>query len=249
MPRTGKKSTLVRVGNRILDVIYPRTCLVCNSPVKGSGAVFTCPACLEKIIFIGNHACRTCGTKVGPGAEKSKRCVACRDSTLVFRRCSAVGMYDGPLRDLIIQLKFRKLELTVADLGRWIADRYEETRGIVPDFLVPVPLHINRRRERGFDQAEILAEHVAKRSGVPLKKPLVRTRNTEPQTGLPPTGRQKNISGAFALSKKADVQGKRILLIDDVMTTGSTLAECSRALRNAGASSIECLILARATSV
>ncbi|TET33102.1 MAG: ComF family protein [Planctomycetota bacterium] len=250
MQHTGIKTWAGRLGRKILDTLYPRICLACGSRVKSDDAQFVCPACLEKIIFIGDSGCRKCGAKVGPGAEDNTRCLACRDSTLIFRRCRAVGMYDGPLRELIICFKFRGNQLAGIDLGRWLIERQGgEAGGTLPDAIVPVPLHRLRKKERGFDQAEFLARHVSGKAGVWLENMLERIRDTEPQTSLPPTRRLKNVKGAFALKRDAKIVGKRILLVDDVMTTGATLAECSRVLKAAGAADIECLVLARTTYV
>jgi len=238
-----------RAGKKILDTLYPRMCLACGAGVKHDDAKFVCAACLGKIIFIGNSGCMKCGAKIGPGSEEQKRCPACGDSTLIFRRCRAVGMYDGPLRELIIRFKFRGDKLADIDLSRWLIARCEiGAGGTPPDVLVPVPLHHLRKKERGFNQAELLARKLSVKKGIPLVNMLERIRDTEPQTSLSPTRRRKNVSGAFELSGKMKADGKRILLIDDVMTTGATLAECSRVLKGAGAANVECLVLARAAS-
>jgi ComF family protein len=113
------------------------------------------------------------------------------------------------------------------------------------DMIVPVPLHWRKRWRRGFNQSELLAREVSKRRGVPLGKALMRVRPTDVQAGLAMAGRRRNVTGAFAARPGADLKGKRVLLIDDVMTTGATASACAAALKRGGASSVSLLTLAR----
>lgn len=153
------------------------------------------------------------------------------------------GSYEGSLRGLIHLFKYSGIKPLAAPLGR-LLDRVlplEESF----DAVVPVPLHWRKRWERGFNQAGELAAHVAARRATPLVHALKRRRATATQAGLASAGRRKNVAGAFAITQGAELKDKKILLIDDVMTTGATARACAAALKRGGAKSVSLLTLAR----
>ncbi len=170
-------------------------------------------------------------------------CAACRGGLRGFDRAICFGGYEGNLRGLIHLFKYSGMKPLAEPLGRLmdrvlpIEDRY--------DAVVPVPLHWKRRWQRGFNQAELLAAHVAKRRAMPMVRALRRKRATAVQAGLASAGRKKNVSGAFAVRSGLDLNDKTILLIDDVMTTGATARACAAALKRGGAKSVSLLTLAR----
>ena len=152
-------------------------------------------------------------------------------------------MYEGPLRELIHLYKYSGMK----PLGRRLAGYMERA---IPqeelfDAVVPVPLHWRKRLNRGFNQAELLARCLAKRRGLPVLNALRRSRATEVQAGLANASRRRNVAGAFAVRPRVNVSGAKILLIDDVMTTGATAAACAAALKRAGAKSVSLLTVAR----
>jgi ComF family protein len=158
------------------------------------------------------------------------------------------GFYAGSLRSLIHLFKYSGMKPLARPLAGYLeralaVDEHGSEAKI--DAVVPVPLHWRKKWARGFNQAELLARYVAKRRGLPLLNALRRKRPTEVQAGLAMAGRRRNVAGAFTARPAADVKGKRILLIDDVMTTGATASACASALKRAGAASVSLATLAR----
>ncbi len=185
-------------------------------------------------------------------------CGLCRQEEYGFDCARSYGVYGGNLRAAILLLKFQRRERLGTRLGALMAsawDDLEKAVGSDPIWLVPVPLHSSRERERGFNQAHLLARGLSAALG---KRPvggaprvegriLRRTRATPPQTGLSLRERRENVRGVFAVSDAARVRDRALVLVDDVMTTGATLSECATALKHAGAGVVAALTLARAT--
>jgi ComF family protein len=176
-------------------------------------------------------------------------CAACRSGLRGFDSAACFGFYEGTLRGLIHLFKYSGMRPLAAPLARFIERALavgvsaDDARGF--DAVVAVPLHWRRKWARGFNQAELLARPIARRRGLPLVNALRRKRSTEVQAGLAMAGRRRNVTGAFAAREGADVKGKRILLIDDVMTTGATASACASVLKRAGAASVSLATLAR----
>ncbi|WP_432735023.1 ComF family protein [Maridesulfovibrio sp. FT414] len=163
-----------------------------------------------------------------------------------FSRIHYYGLYSGILKELIRDWKFNNRTEFSSAFRPMLASLGKELDDFRPDILVPVPLHPSRLRMRGFNQSLVLAEHVAKSSGIPLAAHgLRRTRKTIPQSALNGTERRENLLQAFS-ADNARVAGKKVLLVDDVFTTGSTADECARTLLEAGATDVEVMVLARA---
>lgn len=192
-----------------------------------------CDPCLDRLPPIASPRCAACGRALG--RSQLRLCSQCRASPPPLDHARAWGVYTGYLQALIHALKFRG-ELRVAqglgELMAWIvaADgRYGRI-----DAVAPVPLHPSRQRERGYNQAEALARVVAAQLGKPLIQPAVRVEATLPQTKLPWSARRRNVRQAFAVPRPAEVAGRRLLLVDDVYTTGATLGAFALALKRAG---------------
>jgi ComF family protein len=170
-------------------------------------------------------------------------CTACRSGLRGFDRAASFGMYEGALRSLIHLFKYSGMK----PLARPLAAYLERTISVddAYDAVVAVPLYWRKRWSRGFNQAELLARHVAKGRGIPLVSALRRKRSTATQAGLASAGRRRNVSGAFVLKPNQNLAGKKILLIDDVMTTGATASVCASVLKRGGAASVSLLTLAR----
>jgi len=157
-----------------------------------------------------------------------------------------LGLYDGPIREAIHALKYEGKSFLAKPLVGLLNRAYPFMDYGSYDLLVPVPLHPKRLRERGFNQALVLARAIGRREGVPCTGFVLRkTRPSAPQIHLSPEERQKNVKGSFAVADPAKVRGKRVLLIDDVMTTGSTVNECARELSKAGAARVDVFTMAR----
>jgi ComF family protein len=203
---------LTEAGRGLLDLLYPPRCSVCREP----GAERFCAVCRAAIV------------RVEPPLPPS--------SALAGRAC--VGDYAGPLREAVIRLKYHDRRGLARDLGTLLAASLEEQQAAwQPDGLVPVPIHFRRRRERGYNQAELLAEALAERCGLPVRDALVRVKDTLPQVGQGRAKRWENVRGAFELRSSAGT-GRRPVLIDDIQTSGATLEEAARVLRIGGAHAV-----------
>lgn len=234
-------------------LVYPEQCLVCGG-LLGLGARHFCPGCREGLPWVGEHACSRCGAPVGLHASTAQGCARCRSRHLAFRRAVAPLRYQGVARDLILAFKLGRRASLSYVLGEILCG-YLAEGGLsqAADLVVPVPLHWRRRVSRGFNQAALIALEVATRFRLPLAhRLLVRRRATVSQTALSGLGRGANVRGAFAVRPAAgalrrllrreagprSLLGKRVLLVDDVFTTGATVHECARVLREAGAAEV-----------
>lgn len=185
------------------------------------------------------------------GAEEAQLCGACQQSPPLFAKATAFGAYEGQLRELIHLYKYDRVLPAVGLLGGMLAGAIEKLSlpGSRPLLMVPVPLHSSKRRQRGFNQSEELARAALKKLGRPsiqlAGKLLVRERATISQIGLTRPQRAENIRGVFRVVHPSSVEGQSILLVDDVLTTGTTASECARVLRKAGAESVFVATVAR----
>ncbi len=171
----------------------------------------------------------------------------CRNGLRGFDAAACFGAYEGTLRELIHLYKYRKIRTLVRPLSNLLMSALPRTEPF--DAITPVPLHWRKRWQRGFNQSELLAREIAGRTGIPMLNAVRRVRATQTQAGLSNTGRRQNVTKAFAIKGgerwRRRISGKRILLIDDVMTTGSTAASCALALKQGGASRVVFLTIAR----
>ncbi len=170
-------------------------------------------------------------------------CPLCRLGLRGFDAAYCFGAYEGPLRQLIHLFKYDCVRPLAAPLGSFLVSALPRSEQI--DAVVPVPLHWRRRWQRGFNQSELLARRVAERYGLRVLRALRRKRATASQAGLTSSRRRANVSGAFTVRRRQDVEGRRILLVDDVFTTGATVSACGAALKRAGARRVVALALAR----
>lgn len=225
------------------DLFFPLHCAGCGRSI-GSG--WFCGTCRIALRPIQPPRCETC-SQPHAGAMEEFVCANCRGRAFHFECAVAVLQSRTIVRDLIHRLKYGGelwLVLPLADfLEQGLADPRLE--GMAFDAIVPVPLHPRRRREREFNQAEMLGRELARRRNLPFVEPLVRVRYTVTQTHFDRKRRMQNLRDAFILRQNTNVQGKHLLLVDDVLTTGSTLDECARVLLEAGAESVRALTVAR----
>jgi len=235
-------------GVAALDLLLPPRCLACGAMVEANGLL--CPACWSGLSFIAPPLCESCGLPFAFAVAARTRCAACLADPPPFERARAALIYDDASRRLILGFKHADRTEAAPAFGRWLA-RAGAALLADADLVVPVPLHRWRLFQRRYNQAALLAHAVGGGlAGRPVAADLlVRRRRTPSQGGLGRQGRRRNVAGAFALKPgQADrLRGRRILLIDDVHTTGATLLECARALRRAGAAAVDALTLARVT--
>ena len=176
--------------------------------------------------------------------DEEGRCGLCRRGVRGFDAAYSFGSYEGELREMIHLLKYGRIQTLASPLGRLLALALPRDERF--DAIVPMPLHWRKRWQRGFNQSDLLARELGRRIHVPVRRALRRVRNTAAQAGLTNAKRRLNVSGAFRAKKAGSLAGKKVLLIDDVMTTGATAASCARALKMAGAQAVTLLTVARA---
>jgi len=233
----------------LLDVLFPPRCIICRSFIPRAGSIHICSDCLKTVRYIENPCCTICGEPFH-GAGISHVCGSCAARMPGYDMAKAALIYDGICRDLIHAFKYdykTHLRHTLANLAVEAFEQFVEE--CCPDVVVPVPLCKRRLVQRGFNQAVLLAELLAGRRKIPLERQAMRrTRWTEPQIKLDAEQRRMNVEGAFAVLKPGSITDKRILLLDDVLTTGSTADECARVLKKSGAVSVDVFTLARAVT-
>lgn len=239
-------SAVGRWTGRALDLVFPRSCEHCGGVVEDDGDwAFLCGDCASRLDWVYPPFCETCGHPY-PGIEDSRRCEHCEALDPVFSsgRCCVLHREIGAT--LVRGLKYGRAEYLLDDLGRLAARLPHLVPHVSGGVLVPVPLHASRERERGFNQSERLAQAWARTLPVRGAENLLRrARWTGSQTRLTREERRKNMRGAFALRPRAVVRPDlTYLVVDDVFTTGSTINECCRVLRRAGATSLRVLTLA-----
>ena len=248
------KSAVKAASSSLFSILFPSDCRICHVPLTNIAILPVCEPCLAQIVPLDGPLCQICGEKLfhaSAEAEDKPLCGICRRVGAHFRRAAAYGAYEGALRDLIHLFKYNG----VRPAGKVLGDLLKQTAGAMalPECLivVPVPLWSGKRTARGFNQAEAIARSFMafqSSSSIQLDTSiLVRTRETASQTGLTRYQRRANVRGAFAVLKPAKVKGRSILVVDDVMTTGTTAGECARVLRRAGAKEVFVATVARAT--
>lgn len=225
--------TLSTVIEAALDLVLPLSCAGCGR----DGGVL-CDSCRAGLPRLTAPYCARCADPGHP------LCAACEARPPAYGAITAPFLMEGVVRDLVYSLKYRNLRASAPELGR-LMTRHLESNPLPHDVIVPVPLHRSRERRRGYNQSELLAKQVSSGTGLSLDSgSLKRTRDTPPQIDMQSNDeRIENVEAAFEASSELD--GRRVLLVDDVVTTGSTMSACATALRAAGASSVWGLALAR----
>jgi ComF family protein len=226
---------LKRLGRKILNAALPGSCLLCGADSQGS---LLCPPCTNDLPPLPEALCPICAVPTTHG----ERCGACLRETPHFARTIALFCYDFPADRIVHALKYGH-QLAVAN---WAGQKLAEVmRAETFDCIIPLPLHTERLQERGFNQSAEIARAFQFWAKIPVDRGnVLRTRITPPQASMPHKERHKNVRGAFEC--RADFTGQRLLLIDDVMTTGATANECARVLKLHGAAEVTVAVIARA---
>lgn len=226
------------------DLILPPVCLRCHAPISAHGVL--CADCWQGIDFITPPLCDRLGLPLPYGGDPPLLSAMALRHPPLYARARAVARFDGVMRDLIHSFKYSDRHEAAEVFARMLRSAGAELLRDA-DVIMPVPLHPRRLWTRRYNQAAILARRLAHATGVPLDlSTLRRVKRTANQVGLSRGDRRQNVAAAFAVAPKAAarIRGKRILLIDDVMTTGSTFGACARVLKDAGAAEVDCLALA-----
>ncbi len=253
----------------LFAAIFPSNCRICRSPLANLSRLPVCDECLAKIVPFQVSCCRFCGDPLAPDSEfmTVEMCANCYLERPLFARAASHAAYMGELRELIHLLKYHQVRPASGALGRMLAHAAEPLLASFdsqPVFVIPVPLHAAKFRERGFNQSELMARaairELGRQAGAAasdggeraavrlelLTTVLLRRRATASQVGMTREERRENIRGAFAVAGKEQVAGREVLLVDDVMTTGATVSECARMLLGAGVKAVYVATVARA---
>jgi ComF family protein len=240
----------------LLDLIYPPRCLVCEDFLlkAGSDPEFPdgiCAACGQGFVRNDEPKCSICGRPFPAGTRTDHWCEGCLRKPPYYESMGAPFAYEGTVAAAILRFKYGGIGRAAAVLGPLLADFAVGWLKDAPGPVVmPVPLHSKRLRQRGYNQSLLLARYVAVRLSAELDYvSLKRRKPTPPQAGLNREERRKNMKGAFVLERSQSLEGRTVLLVDDVATTGETLNECARILKKAGCAQVLCLVLARAAMV
>jgi ComF family protein len=241
-----------RAAESLFSVLFPSDCRICGIPLLNISRLPVCLDCLDEFHPVMGKVCSVCGERVLSSyaltdPDGLRRCPVCRRIERPFSRAVAYGSSDGGLRELVHLLKYKGVRPAAKVLGRMLAEAITD---LEPSFgqeeevlVIPVPLFKSRHRQRGFNQAELIARAAIK--SYPggerfrlVSDLLLRKRDTHSQIGLTSHQRRENMRGAFAVTRAAEVTGHEVLLVDDVYTTGTTASECARVLLRAGAAQV-----------
>ncbi len=241
---TGAGRTL---GQGLLHILFPGSCWTCGQVLPENKTDF-CDTCRLALTHNSHPTCPRCSSSVGPYVNLTGGCPKCRGLTFHFDEAVRLGPYDGLLRDAILRMKDWRGEGLAEMMGRlWAEQAGPVLRAKAPDAVVPVPLHWARRWLRGYNQSQALAGSLAKALGIPCRpRWLRRVRWTQSQIPLTAEERRQNLRDAFRARRGLNLDGKTVLLVDDVLTTGTTASEAARALRSARPARIVVAVLASA---
>jgi|RhiMethySRZTD1v2_1073278.scaffolds.fasta_scaffold384134_2 ComF family protein len=264
-PRELPYSRLRQIRDAALNLVYPQDCLICGVPVARYQDRSVCGQCWQSLLQLRLLPpwCPLCGVPLGfqlseqpdrerragfVAAEPASLCLKCALQVPPYAGARSFGYYTSELRQLIQSFKFKGRPDLACLLAPLLASVYLESwPEREADLIIPVPLHAKRKRERGFNQAALIGTRMARLIGLDYcEKALARVRSTPPQIGLTDAERLRNVRHAFKCTQPGLVRGRRLLLIDDVMTTGATVASATEALMQGGALRISVLTVARA---
>lgn len=239
-------NSLVSAAHGLGAVLFPGECLLCSAllprPLEGP----ICLLCLDRLPRINEPFCPRCGLPYSPFVAPGV-CGPCRDGGRAFRRARAGLVYEDDVRLAVHALKFGGRERIAHVLGTLAAEAWVRP-GKLEGYaaVIPVPLSSKRRRERGFNQAELIARAVVKHAAIPIRRRLlVKKRDCPPQTGLSASARRRNVASVYRASIPRSLRSRDLLLVDDVLTTGATAEAAARALRRGGCGAVDVLTLAR----
>ncbi|MBK5294377.1 MAG: ComF family protein [Acidobacteriia bacterium] len=235
------------MAGRLFGLVLPDCCRLCQETLREVSRVPVCHRCLSSLEPLSaEYSCRGCRITFlnDRPLDESGRCAMCRNGLNGFDAAYTFGAYQGDLRKLIHLFKYGRIETLSVPLGKLLMRALPLDRHF--DMVTPMPMHWLRRWDRGFNQAEALAHHVAQRAGIPILRAARRVRSTPAQAGLSSAARRRNVAGVFQANQQLDLNGRRILLVDDVLTTGATAGACAVVLKRAGAAHVTVLTVARA---
>ncbi len=241
--------SLMQVWEGFLDLLYPEgvNCCLCGDRIRRRHTYGICPDCYDSFIFIRENSCEMCGKLLDSG----RLCSDCRSYVHYFDRAYSMCAYHGKVKEWIYSYKYAGRSYLAGPFGRMMADRIKEVRlDKSVDCIVPVPLHRKKLRQRGYNQSRLLADVISGRlKGEKARDVLIRERNTPPLSGLTRFQRMETMRGAFKLKNNGVVDVKNVLLIDDIYTTGTTVNQCAKVLKDNGANCVYAFTLASGMNI
>ena len=240
--------TLSHWGKLAELLLFASSCQVCETLLERTGEKVVCRACLARLAESNSPVCLCCG-RFFDGVAEPHLCADCLEKRPPYTRHRSGARYEGIAREIILLYKYRGYSVLSGFLADFLTESLEREEDLWSgvDALVPVPLYPAKEKSRGFNQALLLARRLAKKKRLPiLKRCLVKVRPTAAQTSLDGRAREANLRGAFQARRSSRLRGKVVLLVDDVYTTGSTIRECSRTLKEAGVKEVRAVTIARA---
>jgi ComF family protein len=241
--------SLVQIASGGLDLLFPPRCAYCREDLaEPEDYVLICSSCRRRLVPEKWMACRHCGGAICSEGEGSDQCSMCKAPPLLFDTAVTIGGYQADLRHVILLMKYAQHASLATAMGWLLAQhRFSELAGLRADLIVPIPMHWRRRLKRGTNSPEHLARCLGKKLGIPVhSRLLVRCKNTLPQYQLSRNQRFSNVRGAFRVRTAHQIKDARILLVDDVLTTGATCSEIAGILKKAGAAMVAVAVIARA---
>jgi Predicted amidophosphoribosyltransferases len=222
--------------SKLADALFPKgkTCVNCKNELIAKTRYNLCADCIEKLPYVGEHRCISCGIEINNEADY---CISCQNYDHFFEKNRAPLKYEGIGECLIKKLKFGGKRYLAEELGKLMTDEYIAVQ-FPCEVVTFVPMSGSEEKERGFNQAELLAKEVSKRLNMPLLTLLAKVRDTSGQKHLSGRERRDNLKGVFAVTDQKEAKGKTILIVDDVFTTGATINECARTLKRGGAKAV-----------
>ncbi len=233
----------MKLFEQFLDILYPDnfSCIICGDDIFNENEYCVCAECKKDLPFISGKVCKKCGLPINSMANY---CDRCQRNKHFFDKAIATFYYKDEIARCIKNLKFENCRYLAKYLAKFMADTLN-ANNIICDVIVPVPMHENRLRERGFNHSELLARHLSEIVNIPLDtKSLIKCVNTKTQVNLNFEQRQNNLLNSFKVLNINAIKGKNVLVVDDVFTTGSTMDNCAKALKGAGANKVFCISIA-----
>jgi ComF family protein len=243
------RDSLANIAAGGLNLLFPPHCAFCRADIaEPVDHVPICTECCRRLVPEKWIGCRHCGGVIFGDGESPEHCSLCKDPPLLFDRVVTIGGYRDNLRDAILRMKHPQHENLSLAMGRLLGQkRFGELDELEAEMIVPVPMYWMRRLRRGTNSAELLARCLGRKLGLPVsRRMLVRCKNTQPQFDLSPKKRFSNMRGAFRVRWPRQLNGVRVLLVDDVLTTGATCSEAAAVLKKAGAAMVAVAVVARA---
>jgi ComF family protein len=241
--------SLVNIAAGGLNLLFPPRCAYCRAEIAElEDHVPICAECCRRLVPEKWIGCRHCGGAISEAEQTSDHCSMCKTPPLLFDTVITIGGYHGELHDVIFRMKRPEHESLALAMGRLLGQkRFSELDELEAEIIVPVPMYWKRRLRRGTNSAELLARCLGRKLELPVRRRLlVRCKNTQPQSELSATKRFSNMRGAFRVRRAQQLKGVRVLLVDDVLTTGATCSEAAAVLKKAGAAMVAVAVVARA---